>query len=153
PCQRPGRPRMRTRPRQLAAAVAALLAQALLVATPALAAVETKPAGGAATDQVIIASAMGGIATALLMWLVVSHRRGSNTLLARAAGLAARIGKLPTWVALPAFVAALALLTALLGMMWDISLHADDGRDEGPLANPAHYLILVGLFGVFAAGV
>ena len=38
-------------------------------------------------------------------------------------------------------------------MYWDISLHIDDGRDPGPLANPAHYLILVGLFGVFAAGV
>ena len=38
-------------------------------------------------------------------------------------------------------------------MYWDISLHIDDGRDAGPLANPAHYLILAGLFGVFAAGV
>jgi hypothetical protein len=37
-------------------------------------------------------------------------------------------------------------------MMWDISLHIGDGRDEGPLANPAHYFILAGLFGVFAAG-
>ncbi len=37
-------------------------------------------------------------------------------------------------------------------MYWDISLHIADGRDEGPLANPAHYLILVGLFGVFSAG-
>ena len=38
-------------------------------------------------------------------------------------------------------------------MYWDISLHIDQGRDAGPLANPAHYLILVGLFGIFAAGV
>ena len=38
-------------------------------------------------------------------------------------------------------------------MYWDIALHIDQGRDAGPLANPAHYLILVGLFGVFAAGV
>jgi hypothetical protein len=37
-------------------------------------------------------------------------------------------------------------------MYWDISLHIDQGRDPGPLANPAHYLILVGLFGIFAAG-
>ena len=37
-------------------------------------------------------------------------------------------------------------------MYWDISLHIDDGRDAGPLANPAHYLILFGLFGIFAAG-
>ena len=44
-------------------------------------------------------------------------------------------------------------MIALLGMYWDIALHIGDGRDAGPLANPAHYLILVGLFGVFAAGV
>ena len=37
-------------------------------------------------------------------------------------------------------------------MYWDISLHIDDGRDAGPLANPAHYLILAGLYGIFAAG-
>jgi hypothetical protein len=43
-------------------------------------------------------------------------------------------------------------MVALLGMYWDISLHIDNGRDAGPLANPAHYLILAGLFGVFAAG-
>ena len=37
-------------------------------------------------------------------------------------------------------------------MYWDISLHIDQGRDPGPLANPAHYFILAGLFGIFAAG-
>src|SRR5205085_12428009 len=37
-------------------------------------------------------------------------------------------------------------------MYWDISLHIDVGRDPGPLANPAHYFILLGLFGIFAAG-
>ena len=37
-------------------------------------------------------------------------------------------------------------------MHWDISLHIAQGRDAGPLANPAHYFILVGLFGIFAAG-
>ena len=35
-------------------------------------------------------------------------------------------------------------------MYWDISLHIDVGRDEGPLANPAHYFILAGLFGIFS---
>ena len=38
-------------------------------------------------------------------------------------------------------------------MYWDISLHIDQGRDPGPLANPAHYFILAGLFGVLTAGV
>ena len=44
------------------------------------------------------------------------------------------------------------LLTAVIGMYWDISLHIDNGRDAGPLANPAHYLILVGLYGTLLAG-
>src|SRR6476469_9525096 len=37
-------------------------------------------------------------------------------------------------------------------MYWDISLHIGQGRDPGPLANPAHYFILAGLFGIFSAG-
>ena len=143
----------RRRLHTLAAALSASLLCATAAAGPAFAAVETKPAGGAAIDQVIIATAGALIATGVLMWLVTAHRRREGTILERAAGLAARIGHLPPWAALPAGLAAGALLTALLGMMWDIALHADDGRDEGPLANPAHYLILAGLFGVFAAGV
>jgi hypothetical protein len=49
-------------------------------------------------------------------------------------------------------VATVSLLIALFGMYWDISLHIDVGRDPGPLANPAHYFILAGLFGIFTAG-
>ena len=60
---------------------------------------------------------------------------------------------MPAWVALPTILTTLSLLVALLGMLWDIALHIGVGRDEGPLANPAHYLILFGLFGVFAGGV
>ena len=41
---------------------------------------------------------------------------------------------------------------ALFGLSWDESLHIDDGRDPGPLANPSHYLLLGGLFGIFTAG-
>ena len=44
------------------------------------------------------------------------------------------------------------LVTALFGMLWDISIHIAQGRDPGPLANPAHYFILAGLFGVFSSG-
>ena len=59
---------------------------------------------------------------------------------------------MPAWAALPAALITGSLLLALFGMLWDISIHIDNGRDEGPLANPAHYAILGGLFGVFAAG-
>ncbi len=70
----------------------------------------------------------------------------------RPAAAMARSAGLPAWTILPALIAGVSLQVALLGMYWDISLHIDVGRDAGPLANPAHYLILLGLFGVFAAG-
>ncbi len=44
------------------------------------------------------------------------------------------------------------LICALFGFIWDVSLHIGKGRDPGPLANPAHYFILFGLFLLFVAG-
>jgi hypothetical protein len=110
------------------------------------------PAGGAAIGQAVVATALvGGIlgGLALLVW---RHRAGADTLLGRAAALSARVAGLPGWAALPSAIAAASLLLALFGMYWDISLHIDQGRDAGPLANPAHYPILLGLIGVFVAG-
>jgi hypothetical protein len=111
-----------------------------------------KPAGGAAIGQILIANAMAISASAALYWLVIGHRTGRRTHLARAAAFAEQRSGLPGWAALPLVVALASLLVALLGMYWDISLHIDQGRDPGPLANPAHYLILSGLFGIFSAG-
>ena len=113
----------------------------------------SEPAGGAEVTQVVIATGGASIATAVLLWLVAGHRSGKVGFLRWAADIAGGIGRLPGWAALPLGLATGALLTALFGMYWDISLHIDDGRDAGPLANPAHYFILVGLFGIFAAGV
>ena len=112
-----------------------------------------KPAGGAAIDQVVIATAGAAAASLAVWWIIRGHRSGSLGLLGRAAAISGRIGGLPGWAALPTTVATGSLLVALLGMYWDISLHIDVGRDAGPLANPAHYLILVGLYGVFVSGV
>jgi hypothetical protein len=112
-----------------------------------------EPAGGAAVDQVVIATAGAGLATGLLLWLILRHRAREDSPLGRLAEFSGRVSGLPGWVALPSAVAAVSLMTALLGMYWDIALHIDEGRDAGPLANPAHYLILAGLFGVFSAGV
>jgi hypothetical protein len=110
------------------------------------------PAGGAAAKEVIGATTGAAIATTLLFGLGLGHRAGRTELLERWSAFAARVGGLPKWVALPSAIGTVSLLTALLGMYWDISLHIDQGRDPGPLANPAHYLILFGLFGIFAAG-
>jgi hypothetical protein len=115
-------------------------------------AVDSSPAGGAEIGQVIGASAAAMLATAVLLYLGWAHRAGRTDILRRLAGFAARDTGFAPWAALPSLIAAGSLLIALLGMYWDVSLHIDDGRDAGPLANPAHYLILVGLFGIFSAG-
>ncbi|MCU1670165.1 MAG: conserved rane protein of unknown function [Blastococcus sp.] len=118
-----------------------------------LLAADSRPAGGAALGEVFLATAIGAALTAALLGLVFVHRTGRSQLLTR---IGTRIGNrtgVPPWVALPTVLTTLSLLVALLGMMWDISLHIGVGRDPGPLANPAHYLILFGLFGVFSGGV
>ena len=58
----------------------------------------------------------------------------------------------PPWVALPMALFITTLICALFGFIWDVSLHIGNGRDSGPLANPAHYFILFGLFLLFIAG-
>ena len=102
----------------------------------------SNPAGGAALREVIGASLGAGVASTLLFGLGLGHRAGRTHLLERWSAFAARVGGLPAWVALPSAVGTVSLITALLGMYWDISLHIDQGRDPGPLANPAHYFIL-----------
>ena len=116
---------------------------------------QPKPAGGAALGQVLIASGAAVVLTAGLLVLGVGHRSGRIRLLARLAAWSERGlgGGLPGWAALPSLVSLISLVTALLGMYWDISLHISRGRDVGPLANIAHYPILIGLFGIFTAGV
>jgi hypothetical protein len=130
---------------------------AALLTWPATAAAQTEgnksdPAGGAAIGEVLIASGMAAVVTGLALIVVLGHRSGRVPQLGRLAGFAERISGVPGWASLPfAFVGG-SLLIAVVGMYWDISLHIDDGRDPGPLANPAHYLILFGLFGIFVAG-
>ena len=119
----------------------------LLAAAPG-----SQPAGGAAIGEVIGASAAAALLTAALLVLGFGHRSGRIALLGRFAGWAERTTGMPGWVALPSGIATFSLITAVFGMYWDIALHIGVGRDEGPLANPAHYFILAGLFGIFSAG-
>lgn len=113
---------------------------------------EAAPAGGAETAQIAIASGVATLLTLALLALGLGHRSGRVPLLGRAARTAAAIARLPTWAALPVAIAAGSLLCAVFGLYWDVSLHIDNGRDPGPLANPSHYFILAGLFGIFSAG-
>src|SRR4051812_44052779 len=110
------------------------------------------PAGGAATQDIVLATGGALVLTTLVVVTGVLYRGGRVSWLHKLAGLSERQWGVPAWVALPGEIASVSLIVALLGMYWDISLHIDQGRDPGPLANPAHYLILFGLFGVFVAG-
>ena len=145
---------MTRRTRRIAQALSAILVIAL--ALPALAVAEATetapPAGGAALDQVILATAGAMLLTGGLLFFGLGHRSGKVPWLGRLARFAERASGLPGWAALPAAIAAGALILAFIGFLWDVSIHIDKGRDEGPLANPSHYLILGGLFGIFTAG-
>src|SRR3954454_2460797 len=111
------------------------------------------PAGGAAIGQVIGATAGALVATAILLWIINAHRTGKIAWVGKLAAYSERVNGLPGWASLPSGLIGGSLLIAVFGMYWDISIHIDEGRDPGPLANPAHYFILVGLFGVFFCGI
>src|SRR5215208_3634738 len=140
--------------RRAGIAAGSLMLAVLAHAAPAFAQSSGRePAGGAAIGEAIGATAGALVATALVIYLIAGHRSGRIKLLARAGSWAERHTALPAWASVPSMLLGISLLTAVLGMYWDISLHIDNGRDAGPLANPAHYLILIGLYGVLVAGV
>jgi hypothetical protein len=112
----------------------------------------TAPAGGAELSQVIGLSVAAGLVTGVLLVIAWAHRTHRIEWFQNAGErLGARTGE-PGWASIPTLFVASSLIIALLGFMWDVSLHAGRGRDAGPLANPAHYLILYGLFALFVAG-
>ena len=129
----------------------ATLASFAATAAPAYAQ-GSEPAGGAAIGEVIIATSGALLLTAALLHFGMGHRSGRVKTLGALAAFSSRQSGLPGWAALPSAIAGVSLMLAVFGMYWDISLHIDVGRDEGPLANPAHYFILAGLFGIFSAG-
>ena len=111
------------------------------------------PAGGAELFQVVVATGGALVMTAVLLVLGLGHRAGRVPLLRWADEVSRKVGgNLPGWAGLPSALALVTLLPALFGLAWDEALHIDNGRDPGPLANPSHYLLLGGLFGIFSAG-
>jgi hypothetical protein len=124
-----------------------------MLSTHLVGASSSPPAGGAATSDVIYATAGAVVVTILLLGPILLYKQGRLPALGKLAELDSRFTNLPGWASLPGMVLGLSLLVAVFGMYWDISLHIDQGRDPGPLANPAHYFILAGLFLVLATGV
>ncbi|WP_445169942.1 hypothetical protein ACTXG7_11870 [Mycolicibacterium sp. Dal123E01] len=113
----------------------------------------TSEGGGAALDQVVGLSVVAAIVTAVLLWIGYQHRNRRITWLGNAADRLGAKFERPPWVALSIMLFSVTLICALFGFIWDVSLHIGKGRDAGPLANPAHYFILIGLFLLFIAGV
>ena len=113
---------------------------------------QAEPARGAPTEDLIPATVVAVVLSLLVVALTVGHRSGRFGALARAGRLAERVSGLPAWAAVPAAVVGTSLITAAFGFYWDVATHIDNGRDEGPFANPAHWFILVGLGGIALAG-
>jgi hypothetical protein len=113
---------------------------------------QSSEAGGAALDQVLGLSVAAAVVTVVLLWIGYQHRARKISWLNN---FAERVGakfNRPPWVALQVFLFTATIICALFGFIWDVSLHIGKGRDSGPLANPAHYFILFGLFLLFIAG-
>jgi hypothetical protein len=108
--------------------------------------------GGAALNEIIGLTVVGGAVAAVLVWIGWMHRNHKITWLTSLADWSGRRFKRPPWVALPIALFISSIICALFGFIWDVSLHIGNGRDDGALANPAHYFILIGLFGIFVAG-
>ena len=135
-------------------------AKGLLVALGALAATAApayaqgeEPAGGAALGEIVIATTAATLLTVALLRLGTGPPRGQHQDPGQRRRLRpSPVRAFPAGPRCPPAIATVSLLSAVFGMYWDISLHIDVGRDDGPLANPAHYFILAGLFGIFSAG-
>ncbi|WP_197376347.1 hypothetical protein [Mycolicibacterium baixiangningiae] len=108
--------------------------------------------GGAALSEIFGLSAAAAVVTAVLLWIGYLHRNHKISWLTKLADWSGRRFKRPPWVALPIAMFITSIICALFGFIWDVSLHIGNGRDDGALANPAHYFILIGLFGIFVAG-
>lgn len=110
------------------------------------------PARGAGLNQVIGLSVAAVVITLLLLWVGHAHRTHRIRWLTRVADKVGDKFHRPGWVALPVLVFTTSIICALFGFIWDVSWHIGNGRDPGPLANPAHYFIIIGLFGIFLGG-
>lgn len=114
---------------------------------------EAPPAGGAALDQVLIAAAAFAVIYVPLGIFLLRERDGKPTTIGRLADRVSAIDGLPRWAGLPSYLAVLSLVSCGFGVYWDVPIHMQNGRDEGPLANPSHFPIMFGIFFFLAAGV
>lgn len=111
------------------------------------------PTGGAAFGEVLIAAGIAAVYFSITGWVVLRERLGHRTLIGRGAdALSAKVG-LPAWAVLPALGLFPVWVLAGFGVYWDVPIHMQKGRDEGPLANPSHYPIFLVLLFLVCLGI
>jgi hypothetical protein len=111
------------------------------------------PARGAPLSDIGPAIALGAVGALLVAAFIVLHRKGRIAVLRNLSDWCDRAVGMPGVAAIPVALTTTSLLIAVFGFYWDVSWHIDRGRDPGPLANPAHWFIIVGLVGIALAGV
>lgn len=116
-------------------------------------AAQSPPAGGATFGQVVIAALLALIVLVPLLVFVIREHAGHTTIVGKLADRVAKADGLPRWAGLPSYLLILSALVGGLGVYWDVPIHFELGRDEGPLANPSHYPIYFALLGIFSSGV
>ena len=126
-----------------------------MILSPHLAAAPsaTPPAGGAAFHEILIAAGIASVVILFFGWVTLMERTNRPTFVGRLADWAAKISGLPRWVALPIALGLISIASAAWGVWWDVPIHMQRGRDSGPLANPSHYPIFLGILGFCHAGI
>src|SRR4051794_23977784 len=109
-------------------------------------------AGGAPLADLVGGTIVGGAICLIVLAVGGLHRTRRIKWLGALAAYSERVSGLPRWCALPAAIGGGALQLALFGFRWDVATHIDKGRDNGPFGTPAHWPILIGLFGIALAG-
>src|SRR2546423_15422553 len=89
-----------------------LAAVALLTAVPDALAKGASPAKGAPIGDVLWGFGVGGVLSALVLWVGMAHRSGRISWLGRLAEFSGRVSGLPGWAALPSALTGGSLVSA-----------------------------------------
>ena len=103
-----------------------------------LAAVQQKPAGGAAVRDIVLLGGAMNLVIAVWVLMVFRYRSGGARWLRATGAFAERVTGLPGWAAVPGIATIVSVLITLWGATWDIGLHIDIGRDNGLRLRETH---------------
>src|SRR4051794_41742931 len=117
----------RSRARRTIFALATALLGAL-AAAPVASAASQPPAGGSGLDQVALATGGAAVATAILLWICISHRNGRIKWVGRLANYAEKETGVAGWASPPGAVPGIFPLTPGVGVYWGISPHIHHRR-------------------------